>query len=229
MAESPATVVVIVSCRFEWQATVPLFPDAEVQSSPFGEWFVAGQPPAVFFQGGWGKISAAASAQYAIDRWKPALVVNLGTCGGFRGEIERGEILLVERAIVYDIKEQMTGPEAAIAHYTTDIDLTWLGQDLPQPVRRSLIVSADRDLVSEEIPWLKARYGAVAADWESGSIAWVAARNGVRSLILRGVSDLVGADSGEAYGGHLQVYVDGARAIMQNLIHHLPAWIARAL
>lgn len=59
------------------------------------------------------------------------MIVNLGTCGGFRGEIERGEILLVERTIVYDIVEQMTDPEAAIAQYTTDLDLSWLGAELP--------------------------------------------------------------------------------------------------
>lgn len=217
---------VIVSCRFEWQATLALFPGAGLQPSPFGDWFTAGG--IIFFQGGWGKISAAASAQYVIDRWKPDLLVNLGTCGGFRGEIERGEILLVERTIVYDILEQMTDPEAAFAHYTTPLDLSWLGDELPQKVRRTLIVSADRDLIAEEIPQLKARFGAVAADWESGAIAWVAARNQVRCLILRGVSDLVGGSSGEAYQGNLQVYVDGAATIMNSLIAHLPHWIRLA-
>jgi adenosylhomocysteine nucleosidase len=228
------TAVVIVSCRFEWQATLPLFPHAETRSSPLGDWFIANLPvngceaPVVFFRGGWGKISAAASAQYAIDRWAPSVLVNLGTCGGFRGEIERGEVLLVERAIVYDIVEQMTDPEAAIAHYTTDLDLSWLGGELPQPVRRTLIVSGDRDLLAEEVPVLRARFGAVAGDWESGSIAWVAARNGVRCLILRGVSDLVGSTGGEAYQGGLSVYVEGATAIMRDLIQHLPAWLSLA-
>jgi len=98
MIHAELEAVVIVSCRFEWQATLALFPGVEIPSSPFG---------------GWGKISAAASAQYVIDRWRPDLLINLGTCGGFRGETERGEILLVERTIVYDIVEQITDPEAA--------------------------------------------------------------------------------------------------------------------
>jgi adenosylhomocysteine nucleosidase len=226
---------VIVSCNYEWRATVPLFPGAEVQPSPLGEWFVASltvdgnEIPVLFFRGGWGKISAAASAQYIIDRWAPALLVNLGTCGGFRGEVERGEILLVERTIVYDIFEQMTDPDAAIAHYTTELDLSWLPDRLPQPVRRALMVSADRDLVAGEIPELEARFKAVAADWESASIAWVAARNRVRCLILRGVSDLVGDGCGDAYEGRMPVYVEGAAAVMERLIRHLPAWIGAAL
>lgn len=223
--------VVIVSCRFEWQATLRLFPGVELHDSPFGQWFTAtlapgeADVPVVFFQGGWGKISAAASAQYVVDRWAPELLINLGTCGGFEGDVGRGEVLLVERAVVYDIIERMTDPETAIAHYTTDLDLSWLEGEPPQPVRRTLIVSADHDLIASELPALRARFGAVAGDWESGAIAWVAARNRVRTLILRGVSDLVGSQGGEAYDGNVHAFADGAAAVMQKLIHHLPAWI----
>ena len=181
------------------------------------------------FHGGWGKIAAAASAQYVLDRWAPQLLVNLGTCGGFQGDIEKGEIILVERTLVYDIVEQMVDPQAAIAHYATDIDLSWLGQDYPQTVRRTLLVSGDRDLVMDDIPRLKAEYGAVAGDWESGAIAWVAARNNTRCLILRGVTDLVGAGGGEAYDGNVQVFVEGAARILKRLVDALPAWIARAI
>ena len=221
-------------------------PAAKVKSSPLGEWFETKlQPPAtsgsvgirtgilretgyraVFFHGGWGKIAAAASAQYILDRWSPQLLVNLGTCGGFRGEIGRGEILLIEKTIVYDIVEQMTDPDEAIRHYTTEIDLSWLREPYPHPVRRTLIVSGDRDLIAEEVPTLKEEFGAVAGDWESGSIAWVAARNKTRCLILRGVTDLVGPGGGEAYDGNLHVFAEGAAAILRQLIEYLPAWIA---
>ena len=238
---------IIISSPIEWRATLPLFPDAKVQASPMGAWFETKiRAPnstaetqvgirtgilretglrVIFFHGGWGKISAAASAQYVIDRWSPKVLINLGTCGGFSGEIERGEILLVERAIVYDIVEQMTDPDEALAHYTTNIDLSWLKGEPPHPVRRSLIVSGDRDLIADEVPKLKQRFGAVAGDWESGAIAWVAARNGVRCLILRGVTDRVGPGGGEAYHGNVHVFADGAAAILKRLIDYLPAWI----
>ncbi|HXV98482.1 MAG TPA: hypothetical protein VEC93_08665, partial [Anaerolineae bacterium] len=81
--------VVIISANIEWRAIQALFPKVELQSSPLGQWFIVelqvGEytEPVLFFHGGWGKIAAAASAQYVIDRWSPALLVNLGTCGGF--------------------------------------------------------------------------------------------------------------------------------------------------
>jgi adenosylhomocysteine nucleosidase len=94
------------------------------------------------------------------------------------------------------------------------------------PVQRDLLVSGDRDLVVEEVPMLRAHFGAAAGDWESGAIAYVAARNGVRCLILRGVTDLVGADGGEAYDGSVAFYRAQARIVMTRLLDALPAWLA---
>ena len=227
-------VVVLISARTEWHVIREIFCDADPLRSPFGEWFTADldvgvrSEPVLFFQGGWGKVAAAASTQYVIDRWSPELLVNLGTCGGFEGEIEKGTVILAQRTVVYDIVEQMGDAEAAIAHYTTDLDLSWLGTPYPQDVRCTLLVSGDRDLIADEIPRLKARFGAVAGDWESGSIAWVAVRNHTRCMILRGVTDLVGCGGGEAYEGNVNVFVAGATLVMEELVHFLPAWIARA-
>ncbi len=225
-------IVVIISANVEWQAVCQRFPDASREVSPLGEWFkveliVGGSAePAIFFHGGWGKIAAAASAQYVIDRWSPKLLINPGTCGGFAGEVEAGAILLVERTLVYDIVEQMGDAAEAIDFYTTMLDLSWLSEPLPLPVRRSLLVSADRDLIASEIPRLKAEYGAIAGDWESGAIAFVAKRNGVRCLILRGVTDLVSEQSGEAYG-NFGLFAKRAEAMMRRLVEGLPGWIAR--
>src|SRR5215203_3590801 len=228
------TAVVVVSADAEWQAVRSMFPATETLSTPYGEWFAFRliERPEVdsvlFFHGGWGKIAAAASAQYAIGRWQPDLLVNLGTCGGFAGLIEPGEVVLANRTVVYDIYEQMGDPDEAVDHYATDVDLDWLGDDDPHRVRQTVLVSGDRDLVSEEVQELAARFGAVAGDWESGAIAWVAARHGIRCLILRGVTDLVSDMSGDAYEGNLHVWIEATQTVMRSLVDQLPAWIERA-
>jgi adenosylhomocysteine nucleosidase len=224
--------VVLISATTEWRVVRSHYPEPELHLSPFGDWFivtleVAEQAePVIFLHGGWGKIAAAASTLYVIDRWSPALLINLGTCGGFEGEIAKGTILLVERTMVYDIMEMMSDSEAAIASYTTTLDLAWLGESYPHEVQRALLVSADRNVQVGDIPHLKARYAAIAADWESGAIAYVAARNKVRCLMLRGVSDLVG-EVGEAYG-NVAVFREGTQQVFQVLLRYLPAWIACA-
>ena len=230
MQEEKLAVAVIISANAEWRVVRGLFPEANIQNSPYGEWFVANLPGSartqavLFFHGGWGKVAAAGSAQYVIDRWSPGLLVNLGTCGGFQGKVGRGAIILAEKTVIYDIIEQMGDAGQAIADYTTEIDLAWLKPPYPLPVIRTLLVSADRDLVIEEIPELEARYGAIAGDWESGAIAYVAARNHTRTLILRGVTDLVGSQGGDAYG-NFDFFEQATAEIMTNLVQSLEGWL----
>ena len=221
-------VVIIVSANAEWQAVKQILSPADVQASRLGEYFATRlatcHPSLVtFFHGGWGKISAA-TTQYVIDHFDPDLLINLGTCGGFEGRVARRTLILVEKTIVYDILEQMTDSDEAIAHYATEIDLSWLGESL-QPsaisdqfsLARGLLISADRDILASDIPMLVEKYDAIAADWESGAIAWVAKKNGVRCLILRGVTDLVNAGGGEAYGNY-DLFLRRTRETMQQLI-----------
>jgi adenosylhomocysteine nucleosidase len=220
--------VVLISADIEWRVIRELFPQISVQDSPYGEWFTWTQSSSfeelIFFHGGWGKIAAAGSTQYVIDRWGPELLVNLGTCGGIDGEVERGEIILVERTLVYDIIEQMGDFDEHIAHYSTELDLSWIDSSFFHPIRRTLLVSGDRDLLEDDLPMLKSKYGAVAGDWESGSIAWVSKRNDVRCLILRAVSDVVGSGGSPAYGD-LEYFLQGTREVMDELVKLLFSWV----
>jgi adenosylhomocysteine nucleosidase len=225
-----AKVVVLVSATSEWRALAELWSAPPRHASPLGEWFAlpeaAAGPGVVVFHGGWGKIAAAASTQYAIDRFAPELLVNLGTCGGLAGDVERGEVLLADETLVYDIVERMTDPDEAIAAFTTRIDLSWLGAPpWHTPVRRARLVSADRDIAPGEVAALRERFAAVAADWESGAIAWTAARSGVPCLILRAVSDLVDEAAGEVYEDYAE-FERRSRAAMEGLLVALPAWRA---
>jgi adenosylhomocysteine nucleosidase len=219
-------IVVLISANAEWRVVRELYPDLEFQQSPYGEYADLALPAqsVTLFHGGWGKISAAATAQYVIDHFQPDLLVNLGTCGGFVGRIETGTVILVERTLVYDIIEQMGDSAEAVKHYGSSLDLSWLPSELPYPVSRGLLVSADRDIIVEDIPMLIEKYDAVAADWESGAIAWVAGKNKTRLLILRAVSDLVGGDGGEAYG-NLQLFHERTKSVMKNLFEQLPSWL----
>lgn len=220
------TIVIIFSSRSEWRAARNCRKVAFVEETPYGECFalLEGEQTTIYLQGGWGKISAAASAQYAILHWKPDLVINLGTCGGLLGKVERGDVILAERTLVYDVIEQMGDQKEAYQHYTTELDLSWLQEPYPQPVLRGLLLSADRDILAEQVAWLQDNFGGVAADWESGAIAWVCSKNKVKCLILRGVSDLVGPDGGEAYG--TKIFKQVSEKIIANLLEHLPAWLA---
>ena len=118
----------------------------------------------------------------------------------------------------------MTDGSEEIAFYTTDLDLSWLPGVLPFPVLRGLLVSGDRDILVEDIQMLIQKYQAVAADWESGAIAWVAKKNKIRTLILRWVTDLVSINGGEAYGDY-DLFIQRTKEIMKKLFDQLPKWL----
>ena len=222
---------VLISADTEWRVVLKHYPNAVLNSSPFGSWFCVEVDnertlePYILMHGGWGKVAAAASTQYVIDRWAPAVIINMGTCGGFSGQVVPGEIILAEKTLIYDIYEQMHDQEIALKQYSTELDLSWLPADLTLRFRRSILVSADRDLVPAEIGSLQRKYGAIAGDWESGAIAYVASRNNVRCLILRGVSDLVSEHAGEAYGDD-NLFAVRAEEIMNTLLGALPELIS---
>ncbi|HNA90371.1 MAG TPA: hypothetical protein PK989_13745 [Anaerolineales bacterium] len=217
-------IIVIISAIAEWKAVREMFPQLAGTTSPYGEagllhhqgWGLK------LYHSGWGKIASAGMIQYIIDHDQPDLIVNLGTCGGFEGIIEQGDIVLVERTFIYDIVELM-GDLNIVEYYASDLDLSWLPEPHPYPVRRGTLASADSDLPPERIAYLKSQ-GAIAGDWESGALVWVANKNKARLLILRGVSDLVNEQAGEAYND-LALFEERTRGVMRKLFDQLPGWL----
>lgn len=219
-------VVVIISAIAEWQAIKHVLNPSDIQRTPYGECFEAilSRQQFTFFHAGWGKAASAGGMQYVIDRYSPDLTINLGTCGGFDGEVKLNDVILVERTFVYDIVELMGDFGAVPDYYASNLDLSLLPEPYPYPARRGTLASADSDLPPERISHLKAQ-GAIAADWESAALAWVAQKNGARLLILRAVSDLVSEEGGEAYN-NIVLFKKRTMGIMNRLIEQLPGWVA---
>jgi adenosylhomocysteine nucleosidase len=216
--------VVIISANAEWKGVLPLFPAAKIERYPYGECFEAtlNELPIPFFHTGWGKTASAGALQHIIDRYNPELVINLGTCGGFAGVVDQGDLILIEQAFMYDIVELMSDLDLS-DYYASALDLSWLADPEPYPTRRGIIASADSDLPPLKIPFLKSK-GAIVADWESAALAWVARKNNTRLLILRMVSDLVSEEGGEAYN-NIEIFHERAKATMKRLVDQLPGWL----
>jgi len=221
MNSSSGNIAVIISAGAEWREIVSILKPPSVQKYPYGEFF-SGAPGReyskniIFFHGGVGKISAAGSAQYIIDKFAPELLINIGTCGGFAGSVNKGDIIMADETIVYDIYDSMEGSETTLKRYITKIDVHGWKELFEDGVIVHKLISADRDLIPSEVETLKNRFGAVAGDWESGAIAYAASKNSVKLLILKGVSDIVSRHGGDAYGDMGSFY-DGTAVVMAKL------------
>ena len=217
-------VVVMISANAEWKAVKEIFPSLVAAPSAYGDTakLTLGGYELNLLHSGWGKIASAGAIQYVIDHDRPGLIVNLGTCGGFDGVTELGDILLVERTFIYDIVELIGDPDV-LEHYASSLDLGWLAEPHPYPVRKGILASADSDLPPAKTAFLKSK-GVLAADWESAALAWVAQKNNARLLILRAVSDMVSEEGGEAYD-NIEIFHNRAKTIMKQLVGQLPDWL----
>ena len=213
-------VVVLISASAEWKILLAQLPGEVQHPTPFGSWFThrIGSEDVVFFHGGYGKVSAAGSTQFAIDHWHPGLLVNLGTCGGFGGERRVGDIVLASETYIYDVIELMGDPDEAIEDFHTRLAVTRWPAKLAQRVVIGPIVSADRDLDPAAPAALHAKYHASVGDWESGAIAWVAAHNHTPVIILRGVTDLVDAAGGDPTYHAAGAWERASIAVMASLV-----------
>jgi adenosylhomocysteine nucleosidase len=219
-ASAPAPrAVILISANAEWQAVVKHVP-LEVQHSPYGDFAVRalGGEPVVILHGGYGKTSAAGSTQYAIDRWHPRVLVNLGTAGGFAPDAKVGDVVLVTKTTIYDIYEAMGDAAETIADYASPIDTSRWPARLATRVKPGPIVSGDKDLIPAEVAKLHATYQANVGDWESGSIAFVARKNHVPLIILREVTDVLDAEHPSPTTGDLEAWQKQTLIAMATLL-----------
>lgn len=218
-------IVVLISATAEWECVCTYYKNPTIQQSPVGGFFrrELANRKVLFLNSGWGKVASAAATQYVIDQWTPELIINLGTCGGFAGSVQVGDIILPNETLIYDVFERMGDAEAAINHYRTRLDLGFLCLPFPRDVHITRLISADQDIDPDLVFKLKQEYGAIAADWESGAIAWVAQRNHTDCLILRVVSDLVDSMGGELY--QQGSFSEQTREVFVPLLKTLPNWI----
>jgi len=229
-AEQMIKIAILISADAEWNVITNIHKECEVLESPLGQYFQSSlnlngtSQPIIYYHGGWGKISAAATTQYVIQRWNPRLIINIGTCGGFANKVNKFDIILVEKTVVYDICERAGNNDEHIEHYTTEFDLSWLTNTPLNDLRKGIIVSADQDLDGNAIPNLIQKYDAVAADWESGAIAYVCRKSRTKCLILRGVSDIVDETGSEIYKNN-DTYIQSTEIVMQKLVNLLPDFL----
>jgi len=217
-------IVILVCSDFEWKVVRRRFKEENLKKSPYGNWFVHDpvkgkkERKVIWFKSGWGKIGSAGATQYVIDKWTPALIINIGTCGGFYGKIDLYQLVLVKKTVVYDMIDFIGTVGKSIKYYTTNIGLSWLKDEPILKPQSKVMVTGDQDLCPERLPELYERYNSVVGDWESGSISWICKMNKTKLLILRGVSDLVGSSGNPAYKEDEGTFLEGVKIVMPKLI-----------
>lgn len=153
---------------------------------------------------GVGKTNAAVAAQVLIDHFGVDCMINGGTCGGIREEVEVFDTIVAEGCFYHDLEETILTefqPWLKTPCFPADGKMLETARKLqPQtPLHFGFLVTGDRFLENqkqrEEV--LKRFPAALGADMESAAFAHVCYVNRVPFLSVRTVTDN-GKQSGEA-------------------------------
>lgn len=207
-------------------------------ASGVGEPEPAARASIVVLCGSIGKVWAAASAEFAIGRWAPGLVMDFGAAGALASGLEVGDLVLAEKVVEHDVSAAMGGlPSAPTAQGATLAGLrgffrsgSWL-ENVPAYPRfarlesgvratRGCIAAGDKDIQTpEDRARLAASVGALAATWESSAIGRVCKFHGVPYLSVRVITDRGNHDEflAEYQAGVARALTPAARALAEVL------------
>ena len=176
------------------------------------------QHRSIIYHSGATKTRAAAACQFAIDTWHPDAVINLGTCAGVSKNVRKLDIILAGKTFKYDVIPRFGSTSVRFKKdLKTNLRISCVDLSrISERLRIGTIVSADQDLCPKYRRKLQ-KEGALAADWESASIAKVCELNRIKCLILRGVSDIPEKRRESKEDIQERDYKKNTRIIMKNL------------
>lgn len=197
---------IIGAMQIEVEGIVAALTDAETQHL-CGSAFVCGKlngVPVVVARCGAGKVNAAMCAASMILRYAPEVIISTGVAGGIGEGVKIGDLVIATHAVQYDYDTTAIGepkafvPLAGTGRETVELPtsekhntvLAQYAAEIYKGVHRGVIATGDKFVADPAVcEALRAEFGAVSCEMETGSIAHVCAVNGVPFCGLRAISD----------------------------------------
>lgn len=151
---------------------------------------------------GAGKVNAAMCAASMLLTYSPKLIISTGVAGGIGKGVKIGDLVVCTHAVQYDYDTTPVGePKSYLSVGDTcmvelptsekhNAVLSEYAQDIYSGVHHGVIATGDRFVADPDFcAYLKAEYGAISCEMETGSIAHVCAANKTPFCGLRAISD----------------------------------------
>ena len=208
---------VVLSTRYEWDVLLKIYNIVEekIKKYPFGEYFVIDiyNKKVLFFRCAGRKIYASASTQYMIDKYSLKKVVHIGSATAVADYVDYGDIIIPTLLAEYDITireiEPLIKPSSIMELDEVKVSMDSIG---------GLIGTSDKSLVTKRDYLMVKETSMVASDTESAAIARVCIANGVKIVVIKGISDRPIKDEG--YEEQFEVFEENAPVIIKNIIEN---------
>lgn len=183
----------------------------------------------VLLKSGIGKVNAAMSTTILMERFKPSVVINTGSAGGFVDNLSVGDIVISDEVVHHDVDatafDYVPGQVPQLpATFKADpilVDRTkQIMNTLQIKHEIGLIATGDSFMNDEErIANVRTIFPMMlAAEMEGAAIAQVCYQYNVPFIIIRALSDIAGKDSPMTFDQFLETAAKNASEIILSYI-----------
>lgn len=170
-----------------------------------------------------GTQNAAVSTTLGINSYRPDLVINVGTAGGFKAaNANIGDVYIADNYVYHDRRIPLPGFDSyGVGGY--QMQLPELLTDLFTPATITTGNSLDTTKDELRIMLELAKTAPLVKDMEAAAIAEVCTRAKVPLISLKAITDLVdgGQATGDEFIGNLALASSKLQAAVSNLLDHL--------
>lgn len=187
----------------------------------------------VLLKSGIGKVNAAMSTTILMHHFKPEIVINTGSAGGFDENLEVGSIVISDEVIHHDVDVTAFGYDMGQvpqmpATYHSNPELIELAEKAVKeleeyPYAIGLIATGDSfmsdpdrvELVRSQFPTMK------AAEMEAAAVAQVCYQFDTAFVVIRALSDIAGKESSISFDEFLPKAAAHSTKIVLRVVERL--------
>ncbi|GAE32223.1 5'-methylthioadenosine/S-adenosylhomocysteine nucleosidase [Halalkalibacter hemicellulosilyticus] len=199
--------------------------DQTIARCEYHQGFIGNQE-VILLKSGIGKVNAAIGTTLLIQLFKPDVIINTGSAGGFDESLKVGDIVISTEVRYNDVDATVFGYEfgqvpAMPAFYSPDQQLVEIAKKAAESVgihsKTGLVLSGDSFMSEHErVQELKQRFKQPScSEMEAGAIAQVCHQFEVPFVIIRALSDIAGHDAKVSYDQFLKkASVNSAKQVL---------------
>ncbi|MCG1022282.1 5'-methylthioadenosine/S-adenosylhomocysteine nucleosidase [Sutcliffiella horikoshii] len=187
----------------------------------------------ILSKSGIGKVNAALSTSLLLERFKPEVVINTGSAGGFSPSLNVGDVVISTEVRHHDVDVTAFGYEygqvpGLPAAFEADAKLMAVAKKAAENVSgmqvvEGLIATGDSfmndpvrvEAVREKMPELQ------AAEMEAAAIAQVCHAFEVPFVVIRALSDIAGKESNISFDQFLSKAALHSSMLIENMLSEL--------
>lgn len=183
---------------------------------------------AVFVQSGIGKVNAAITATLLIEKFGVSEVIFSGVAGSLDERLKVGDVVIGRDVVQHDVDATAFGyrmgqiPQMKEWAFESDkelIEKTGTITNFEHQILLGRILTGDQFVSQKDVKiQLGKDFEALCVDMESGAVAQVCTRLGIKFLIIRSISDSITDDSGMEYTSFVKLAAENSKRILKEII-----------